>query len=102
VDVGGGGDGGEKTAGHAVTQPDSATCSVNSSFGSVRSLPKDTGHSTTIRCPRTRSKPSPVQGFSCALDDLNVWKRFNNIGTTFPIAMYAIPSPHPLRRLLPG
>jgi hypothetical protein len=59
VDVGGGGDGGEKTAGHAVTQPDSATCSVNSSFGSVRSLPKDTGHPTTIRCPRTRSKPSP-------------------------------------------
>jgi hypothetical protein len=58
VDLGGG-DGGEKAAGHAVTQPDSATCSVNSSFGSVRPLPKDTGHPTTIRCPRTRSRTSP-------------------------------------------
>ncbi|KAJ7302697.1 hypothetical protein DFH08DRAFT_826440 [Mycena albidolilacea] len=35
-----GGDGGEKTAGHAVAEPASAPCSVNSFFGSVNRCPR--------------------------------------------------------------
>ncbi|KAJ7339169.1 hypothetical protein DFH08DRAFT_812561 [Mycena albidolilacea] len=57
-----GGDGGEKTAGHAVAEPASMPCSVNSFFGSVN------------RCPRI---PDTTLHYLLALETienvLNIW-----------------------------